>query len=159
MPQYIMLMRDHSSGLKAICEDPAKAAVIRGVLERWEAKVLGSWRLLGEWDQCTIFDAADNFTAYYATLAQELGRGAQHTDLLSHRSGDELVQRHALFARELRGSGLACRLLPHLRHLFLDTRPRSNPVRSAIVSTRRKSPITDRAGSSPRQKKPDNGTN
>ena len=30
----------------------------------------------------------------------------------------------------LRGSGLACRLLPHLSHLFLDTRPRSDPVGS-----------------------------
>ena len=73
MPRYVMLMRYHSSGMKAISEDPAALHRIHEALERWEAKVVESFRLLGEWDQCTIFDAPDNFKAYRASLAQEVG--------------------------------------------------------------------------------------
>ncbi len=43
--------------------------------------MLESYRLLGEWDQCTIFEAPDNFKAYRATLAQELGTTAD-TEIL-----------------------------------------------------------------------------
>jgi 1-acyl-sn-glycerol-3-phosphate acyltransferase len=50
-------------------------------IERWEAKVLSSHTLLGEWDQCTIIEAPDNFKAYRATLAQELSTTAQ-TEIL-----------------------------------------------------------------------------
>lgn len=81
MPQYVLLMRDHSSGLAAMREDPARATTICNVLERWEAKVLGSWRLLGEWDQCYVFEAPDNFKAYRATLEQEFGTTSE-TEIL-----------------------------------------------------------------------------
>ena len=81
MPRYVLLLRDHSEGLKAIRDDASNALAIRQALERWEAKVLGSWRLLGEWDQCYIFEAPDNFKAYRATIAQEFGTTSQ-TEIL-----------------------------------------------------------------------------
>jgi 1-acyl-sn-glycerol-3-phosphate acyltransferase len=81
MPRYVMLMRYHSSGMKAISERPSVLHEIHEAIGRWEAKVLESNRLLGEWDQCTIFDAPDNFTAYRATLAQEIGTTAD-TEIL-----------------------------------------------------------------------------
>lgn len=77
MPRYVMLMRYHSAGMKAMSEDPSTLHKIQEAMARWEAKVVESYRLLGEWDQCTIFDAPDNFKAYRATLAQEFGTTAE----------------------------------------------------------------------------------
>ncbi|MEM7078829.1 MAG: 1-acyl-sn-glycerol-3-phosphate acyltransferase [Pseudomonadota bacterium] len=71
MGQYVLLLRDHSSGLKAVADNRAALTGIREGLERWEAKVIANYRLLGEWDQCYIIDAPNNFMAYRATLAQE----------------------------------------------------------------------------------------
>ena len=76
MAHYVVLIRDHSDGLKAIKHDPNALLAIGDTLERWEAKVLSSYRLLGEWDQCYIIEAPDNFKAYRATLAQELSTTA-----------------------------------------------------------------------------------
>jgi 1-acyl-sn-glycerol-3-phosphate acyltransferase len=73
MPTYVMLMRYHSSGMKAIAKEPGALLEIHEAIVRWEGKVLESYRLLGEWDQCTIFEAPDNFKAYRAVLAQEVG--------------------------------------------------------------------------------------
>ena len=71
MGQFVILMRDHSSALKAMADNvDAMQGIITG-LERWEAKVVASYRLIGEWDQCYIIDAPNNFLAYRATLAQE----------------------------------------------------------------------------------------
>ena len=71
MGQFVILMRDHSSALRAMHDNVnAMKGVISG-LERWEAKVVASYRMLGEWDQCYIVDAPNNFLAYRATLAQE----------------------------------------------------------------------------------------
>jgi 1-acyl-sn-glycerol-3-phosphate acyltransferase len=76
-----MLMRYHSAGMRAIESNPQTLYEIHDAIARWEAKVLESYRLLGEWDQCTIFEAPDNFKAYRATLAQELGTTAD-TEIL-----------------------------------------------------------------------------
>jgi 1-acyl-sn-glycerol-3-phosphate acyltransferase len=76
-----MLMRYHSAGMRAIHGNPQALYEIHDAIARWEAKVLESYRLLGEWDQCTIFEAPDNFKAYRATLAQELGTTAD-TEIL-----------------------------------------------------------------------------
>jgi 1-acyl-sn-glycerol-3-phosphate acyltransferase len=73
MPNYVLLMRYHSDGYKAFKEEPRRVQEIHEALTRWEARVLYSYHLLGDWDQCTIFDAPDNFKAYRATLAQEFG--------------------------------------------------------------------------------------
>jgi 1-acyl-sn-glycerol-3-phosphate acyltransferase len=73
MPVYVMLMRYHSNGMRAACADPASLLDVHTALSRWESRVIASYRLLGEWDQCTIFEAPDNFKAYRATLAQEFG--------------------------------------------------------------------------------------
>lgn len=81
MPRYVMLMRYHSAGMRAIESNPQTLYEIHDAIARWEAKVLESYRLLGEWDQCTIFEAPDNFKAYRATLAQELGTTAD-TEIL-----------------------------------------------------------------------------
>ena len=71
MGQYVLLMKDHSSGLKAIHNNAAAIDGIRESLERWEAKIVASYRMFGEWDQCMVIDAPNNFLAYRATLAQE----------------------------------------------------------------------------------------
>jgi len=71
MGQYVLLMRDHSAGLKAMREDASALHRVKEALERWEAKVVANYRLLGEWDQCLFIDAPNNFLAYRATLAQE----------------------------------------------------------------------------------------
>lgn len=81
MPVYVMLMRYHSSGLRSIREDPAVLLQVHEALARWEARVLASYRLLGEWDQCTVFEAPDNFRAYRASLAQEVSTTAD-TEIL-----------------------------------------------------------------------------
>ena len=73
MPSYVLLMRYHSSGFKAFKEEPRRLMEVHEALARWEAKVLHSFHLLGDWDQCTIFEAPDNFKAYRSTLAQEFG--------------------------------------------------------------------------------------
>lgn len=76
-----MLMRYHSEGMRAAREDPQSLLRVHDALARWEAKVIESYRVLGEWDQCTIFEAPDNFKAYRATLSQEIGTTAD-TDIL-----------------------------------------------------------------------------
>ena len=82
MGLYVLLMRDHSEGLKAIkATGPAAVEGVRDALERWEVKILMGYRLLGEWDQCYVIDAPDNFKAYRATLAQEMSTTA-HTEIL-----------------------------------------------------------------------------
>jgi 1-acyl-sn-glycerol-3-phosphate acyltransferase len=72
MPHYVLLMRYHSSALKAAREDPASLLAMHEALERWETRVLASYTLLGEWDHCLIVDAPENFKAYRASLAQEV---------------------------------------------------------------------------------------
>jgi 1-acyl-sn-glycerol-3-phosphate acyltransferase len=81
MPVYVLLMRYHSSGMRTIRDQPTALLDVHDALARWEAKVLESYRLLGEWDQCTVFDAPDNFRAYRATLAQEVS-GTADTEIL-----------------------------------------------------------------------------
>lgn len=71
MGHYVLLMRDHSDGLRAMRDNVSAIEGVREGLERWEAKVIASYRLMGEWDQCYLVDAPSNFLAYRATLAQE----------------------------------------------------------------------------------------
>ncbi len=73
MSIYVLLMRDHSEGLKAMkAGGPAAVQSVVEALERWEVKILMGYRMLGRWDQCYIIEAPDNFKAYRATLAQEM---------------------------------------------------------------------------------------
>ena len=82
MGLYVLLMRDHSEGLKAMkTSGPAAVQGVCDALERWEAKILMGYRLLGEWDQCYVIEAPDNFKAYRATLAQEMSTTAD-TEIL-----------------------------------------------------------------------------
>ncbi|NOX51346.1 MAG: GYD domain-containing protein [Gammaproteobacteria bacterium] len=81
MAHYVLLMKYHSKGLIAAKGNPSYLLGIHDSIERWEAKVIESYRLLGEYDQCTIIDAPSNFMAYRATLAQELSTTA-HTEIL-----------------------------------------------------------------------------
>lgn len=81
MSHYILLMRYHSGGIKSTQSDPKVLLQIHEALERWEAKIVSSHILLGEWDHCIIIDAPDNFKAYRATLAQEFGTTAD-TEIL-----------------------------------------------------------------------------
>ena len=60
MPNYVMLMRYHSDGFKAVKEDPRRLLDVHEALGRWEAKVLHSYHMQGDWDQMTIFEAPDN---------------------------------------------------------------------------------------------------
>jgi len=54
---------------------------IEDAVSRWEAKVLCSFRMFGDWDQMMVFEAPDNFKAYRATLAQEISTTAD-TEIL-----------------------------------------------------------------------------
>ena len=81
MPHYILLMKYHSAGLVGFKKDPNYLLGIHESIERWEAKVIESYRLLGIYDQATIIDAPNNFMAYRATIAQELSTTAQ-TEIL-----------------------------------------------------------------------------
>lgn len=81
MPVYVMLMRYRPSGLGAVRDDPGLLLGVHEALQRWEAKVIESYRLLGDWDQCTVFEAPDNFKAYRSTLAQEVS-GTGDTEIL-----------------------------------------------------------------------------
>jgi 1-acyl-sn-glycerol-3-phosphate acyltransferase len=81
MPVYIVLMKYHSSGMKAIKEDPEALHEVHAAVSRWEAKVLQSFRMFGDYDQMMVIDAPDNFKAYRATLAQEISTTAQ-TEIL-----------------------------------------------------------------------------
>lgn len=81
MPHYVLLMKYHSDGMREWHSDKTKLNGLTQAIERWEAKVVSSHVLLGEWDQCTIIDAPDNFKAYRATLAQELSTTGQ-TEIL-----------------------------------------------------------------------------
>lgn len=71
MSHFVLLMKDHSDGLNAMHNNAGALHGVREGLERWEAKVLASYRLMGEWDQCYLIEAPNNFMAYRATLAQE----------------------------------------------------------------------------------------
>ncbi len=77
MGQYVLLMRDHSSGVKAIHNNVKVLEGVKTSLERWEAKIIASYRTLGEFDQCVFIEAPNNFLAYRATLAQELSVTAE----------------------------------------------------------------------------------
>jgi len=81
MPYYVMLMRFTSEGFAAIHENPDTIGRIREALQRWEAKLLGEYQLLGAYDHCAIFEAPDNFRAYRAALEQEIGTAAD-TEIL-----------------------------------------------------------------------------
>ena len=74
MSHYVLLMRYHSSSFKQAKEDPRFLTQMHEAMERWEAKVLGSYHLLGEWDQCTFIDAPDNFKAYRQRLHKTSAR-------------------------------------------------------------------------------------
>jgi len=81
MAHYVLLLKYHSSGLIEAKRDPDFLLGIHDSIERWEAKVIDSYHILGEYDQCTIIDAPNNFMAYRATVAQELSTTA-HTEIL-----------------------------------------------------------------------------
>ncbi|MEM9621937.1 MAG: 1-acyl-sn-glycerol-3-phosphate acyltransferase [Pseudomonadota bacterium] len=81
MTHFVLLLKYHSEGLMEVQKDPDFLLGINKSIERWEAKVLESYHLLGEYDQCTIIDAPNNFMAYRATLAQELSTTAK-TEIL-----------------------------------------------------------------------------
>lgn len=71
MGQYVVLMRDHSDGLKAMSDNISALQGVEEGLARWEAKIIASYRTLGVWDACYLIDAPSNFLAYRATLSQE----------------------------------------------------------------------------------------
>ncbi len=81
MAHFVLLLKYHSEGIMKAHDDPDYLLGVNKSIERWEAKVLESYHLLGEYDQCTIIDAPNNFMAYRATLAQELSTTA-HTEIL-----------------------------------------------------------------------------
>ncbi len=81
MPNYVMLSRFTSDTMRRISADPDELLKLRQALESREAKIVNEFHVLGAWDHCTIFEASDNFRAYYASLAQEL-TDATETELL-----------------------------------------------------------------------------
>ncbi|MCR9279196.1 MAG: 1-acyl-sn-glycerol-3-phosphate acyltransferase [Pseudomonadaceae bacterium] len=73
MPHYIMLLKQRVDAHKAIRDKPEILREVEEALARWEAKVVGNWWIMGDYDQCTIFEASDNFRAYRASFAAEIG--------------------------------------------------------------------------------------
>jgi 1-acyl-sn-glycerol-3-phosphate acyltransferase len=76
MVHYVMLLNYSTSGMKEIRRDPPILQKIEGALAKFEARVISDFHLLGEHDQCVIFDAPDNFKAYQASLTHELSATA-----------------------------------------------------------------------------------
>ena len=101
MGQYVVLMRDHSSGLKAMHDNIGALEGVKEGLERWEASIIASFRLLGEWDACYLIEAPSNFLAYRATLAQEFSVTA-HTLILP---AVEMPLFQRLLQQEIRTAG------------------------------------------------------
>ncbi len=101
MPAYILLSRLSSAGQRAIASDPEQLKHIRQTLERWEANVLADYRLLGEWDHCTVFEVSDNFRAQKAVLHEEFT--ATDQTLLLPAIDFELFTR--LLKKEIRTEG------------------------------------------------------
>ncbi len=101
MPHYVMLMRYHSSGVKRVRDDPTFLREARDSIERWEAKVIESYHLLGEYDACLLVDAPNNFKAYRASLAQELSTTG-HVQILP---AIDLPMFQRLMQQELRTDG------------------------------------------------------
>ena len=81
MPHYIMMLRQRVDAHRAIHERPNVLREVEDALARWEAKVVSNFWLMGDYDQCTIFEASDNFRAYRATFAAEIGSTFQ-TEIL-----------------------------------------------------------------------------
>ena len=81
MPTYVMLSRFTTRTMRGIVDDPTYLLKLRKALESREAKILNELHLLGEWDHCTVFEASDNFRAYYASLGQDLTEAVE-TSLL-----------------------------------------------------------------------------
>ena len=81
MPHYVLLVRDHSEGLKAVNADPYALIDLQNAMERWECRVVEAYRLLGDWDQCLIIEAPNNFMAYRSSLAQEFSTTSE-TEIL-----------------------------------------------------------------------------
>lgn len=101
MGQYVLLLKDHSEGLKAAKNNVSAITGIQEGLERWEAKVIASFRLIGEWDQCYIISAPNNFLAYRATLSQEWSVTAETLIL----PAVELPLFQRLLSQEIRTAG------------------------------------------------------
>lgn len=81
MPHYVMMLRQRVDAHKTIRDKPEVLREVEAALLRWEAKVISNWWLMGDYDQCTIFEASDNFRAYRATFAAEIGSTFQ-TEIL-----------------------------------------------------------------------------
>lgn len=76
MVHYVMLLNYKASGVKAIRNDPGILRDVEDALRRWEADIIENFHLLGEYDQCLIINAPDNFKAYRSMLEQELSSTA-----------------------------------------------------------------------------------
>ncbi len=73
MPAFVLLTKFSAPALREAVADPSALHYVREALESFEAKVLVDFRLVGEYDHCTIFEAPDEFHAYQACLVNEIG--------------------------------------------------------------------------------------
>ncbi len=73
MPVFVLLARSSPETLRDAVANPPSLTFIHEALESYEAKVLGDYRMFGDWDHCTIFEAPDNFRAYKSCFEQEIG--------------------------------------------------------------------------------------
>ena len=64
--------KGNSYGYLHNVKQPQALKRVRETLERWEASILGDYRLLEEYDHCTVFEVSDNFRAQQAVLNEEL---------------------------------------------------------------------------------------
>lgn len=101
VPTYILLSRLRASAFRRAVEAPPRLRDLRETLERWEASIHADYQLMGEYDQCTIFEISDNFRAQRAVLNEEVTQADESVLLPAIRL--PLFQR--LMEQEIRTEG------------------------------------------------------
>jgi uncharacterized protein with GYD domain len=82
MPQFIMLTRLTSDGVKTVKNNPGRIQEVNKEVEQLGVKVLNQWATLGQYDFVSVVDAPDETTM--AKVSVELGsRGTTTNETLT----------------------------------------------------------------------------
>ncbi|MGI9322087.1 MAG: 1-acyl-sn-glycerol-3-phosphate acyltransferase [Pseudomonadales bacterium] len=71
MPAYILLCNYSADSLKSMAGQASHIKRFREGLERWEAKILHEYTLMGSHDHLVVFEVSDNVRAQQAVLQQD----------------------------------------------------------------------------------------
>jgi uncharacterized protein with GYD domain len=82
MPQFIMLTRLTSDGVKTVKNNPGRIQEVNKEVEQLGVKVLNQWATLGQYDFVSVVEAPDETTM--AKVSVELGsRGTTTNETLT----------------------------------------------------------------------------